>query len=444
MRAVVEALQSGKGPRALMLEGVVAPDELEAILLDLARQGAIVAVRGEQGEDRIAAAMRARSEMGRPTPLPSAPSQSASPSNVPAFEPVSTAGAPVERELGQRGSVREMAPPENASVGSGILDLDPPDHGFDRRGPRVSVPVDPGDLDTPFDEAKSGAVARTEAVEAAQPSDGGPPVPVASSQVATPGQAVGPSVPSGVSGAPADESGAVEGEVRADVRAVLPAAKAGSLSADQAVSHAEPLRPRAGRQVGPAAGSLEAPTASSIQPAASRKTGLGPLGWAFVVAVLLVIGFVVIRAFRFGLAVNRATTDFGMGTADGRTAFPVESEPEPVVEPTEDVLARPGESSPAAPAPRLNLTGYGRDEPRVVNELGVEVGEGEGLVVLEPAQGDGNLRVRLAGREFSVGRDPIAIALPAGVHEVSCVRGDRVSFRFIRVQAGHTRFVPPP
>ncbi|MGF1466189.1 MAG: response regulator [Sandaracinaceae bacterium] len=57
---LVEELRTGKGPRELLLEGLVDPPMLEEVLVDLARQGVVREVRGPKGEDRIAEAREAR------------------------------------------------------------------------------------------------------------------------------------------------------------------------------------------------------------------------------------------------------------------------------------------------------------------------------------------------------------------------------------------------
>ncbi|MCZ7684600.1 MAG: hypothetical protein M5U28_39845 [Sandaracinaceae bacterium] len=49
---VVEHLRAGRGPRRLLLDGEVAPQVLEEVLVDLARQGAIRRVTGPDGEGR--------------------------------------------------------------------------------------------------------------------------------------------------------------------------------------------------------------------------------------------------------------------------------------------------------------------------------------------------------------------------------------------------------
>ena len=59
VRVLVERLQSGQGPRDLLLAPGVSPEVLEPTLRDLARRGAILEVIGLQGEDRIKQSLRA-------------------------------------------------------------------------------------------------------------------------------------------------------------------------------------------------------------------------------------------------------------------------------------------------------------------------------------------------------------------------------------------------
>lgn len=61
-RAIAELLAKGDSPRALVAQGSVAPQALEAVLVDLARRGALRGVKGPGGEDRVAEAFRARVE----------------------------------------------------------------------------------------------------------------------------------------------------------------------------------------------------------------------------------------------------------------------------------------------------------------------------------------------------------------------------------------------
>ncbi len=60
IQAIVERLQGGQSPRHLLMSGEVAPGNLESAMIDLARRGAILRVRGVDGEDRVALALEER------------------------------------------------------------------------------------------------------------------------------------------------------------------------------------------------------------------------------------------------------------------------------------------------------------------------------------------------------------------------------------------------
>ncbi|MGB0679048.1 MAG: response regulator [Polyangiales bacterium] len=60
LREVGSKLRNGQGPRALLLQGGADPALLEALLVELARRGAVQRVYGPLGEDRVAAASHRR------------------------------------------------------------------------------------------------------------------------------------------------------------------------------------------------------------------------------------------------------------------------------------------------------------------------------------------------------------------------------------------------
>ena len=61
----------GRGPRSLVVDGTFAPHDIERVLVDLARQGAISAVLGDGNEDRVIAARKDRGETALPMRTPS-------------------------------------------------------------------------------------------------------------------------------------------------------------------------------------------------------------------------------------------------------------------------------------------------------------------------------------------------------------------------------------
>ena len=60
IKKIVERLTRGDAPRDLLLDDEVAPHALDSALVDLARRGAIAEVIGDDGDDRVIAALRER------------------------------------------------------------------------------------------------------------------------------------------------------------------------------------------------------------------------------------------------------------------------------------------------------------------------------------------------------------------------------------------------
>ncbi len=69
VRRILSALSEGHSPRDLLLQGLAAPSELEAVLADLVRRGAVLGVRGQGEEDLVADAQERRSQ-APPAALP--------------------------------------------------------------------------------------------------------------------------------------------------------------------------------------------------------------------------------------------------------------------------------------------------------------------------------------------------------------------------------------
>ncbi|MFW6067587.1 MAG: response regulator, partial [Myxococcota bacterium] len=173
-RELVERLQQGERPRDLLLEGTAAPQVLQAVLEDLARRGAIRAVRGIDGEDRVAEAIEARGgdapdEAGPPatSPLPPPPPpQAAAPEAQESDDPELRLGEPSPADH------RELAQAERAEVALGAADsLSPP--VVEREG-RSASPAE--DLDAPFGTRGDEAEAFPPRAEPPSPAAAVPPV----------------------------------------------------------------------------------------------------------------------------------------------------------------------------------------------------------------------------------------------------------------------------
>ncbi|UJR80670.1 response regulator [Sandaracinus amylolyticus] len=394
LRAMVSKLRGTGGPRALLMEGSVAPHELESVMLDLARQGAILAVRGPDGEDRIAAAGAARGEIELPMRTPSlVPGEGAStlaPPSLPSAPP-DVADAMVEEESGPE--LGWLASEE--STGDIVAEA----HRMASEPPRGMLELDAPEVD-PFARKKQEETS-LEALSAslAMPE----PEPVAPTAAEPPAPEPPPE------------------PVIAAPEPVIPAAPA-------------PLMPP------PSAPVKKPAPAAAAAPAPAESGGIGLFGWAFLLAVLVFAGFVAYRNL------------LGGSVAETAPETPAAPEPEPQPDDAPPVApstasapttaAVPTEPAPAAPATQVRS--YGEDLPTIDPALGVEVAPGQGVVLVTPLEGGAPLRVRIGERELSVGAEPVAIALPEGVHEVTFLRGDGSSFRFVHVAPGHTRRVAAP
>ena len=74
--------------------------------------------------------------------------------------------------------------------------------------------------------------------------------------------------------------------------------------------------------------------------------------------------------------------------------------------------------------------------PFVDRSRGIAVGEDEGLLVVEYEGAGEGPSVRVLERDL--GRAPVAVAVPAGRHQVELTQGARVSFRAVTVRQGAT------
>ncbi len=367
MRETVARIRNGKGPRALLLGGEIAPHELEAVLLDLARQGAIIGVRGEEGEDRIAIAAHQRGMMELPTRTPS-------------IFPELTGSDGAE---GEAASSEEQTKKNWAETQRMVARSRPPASRRSVPAARDSIPAEILELDEP--ETDPGPRRK-------------PPVP--------------PQAPPRPENSAEEEKG-----VRASVDAVAPPPDPKPNKAPESLSQGRESRrpPRPVVEPGPP---VEA------------ESGMGTVGWAILLGILFIVAFVIVnRFFSGGSSVSEEVVD---------APLPAESAPSEAEEPPP-----PSEAPEAQEEPRL-LAGYGEEQPGVAPSFGVHVEQGQGLLVLEPMNDGSMVRVRVANQEHVVTTDPVAFAIEAGVHEVAFRRGDDLSFRFVRIQAGTTRRVPPP
>ncbi|AKF06725.1 response regulator [Sandaracinus amylolyticus] len=397
LRAMVAKLRGPGGPRALLTEGSVAPHELESAMLDLARQGAILAVRGPDGEDRIAAAGAARGEIELPMRTPSlVPGEGAStlaPPSLPSAPP-DVAAAMVEDEssgpelswlsseetTGEIVAEAHRMASEPPKPSAGMLELDAPEIDPFARKKQEETSLEALSASLPEPEPEPERPAATAAPEP-------PPEPPPAAEPKPPA----------------------------------------------------PLMPPPSTPV-----KKPAPAAAA---APSESGGMGWFGWAILLAVLAFAGFVAYRNLIAGPVADSTPET----SADADAEAPPEATPvapatasAPTREPTAAEPTTPDSTAPEPATPATQVRSYGEDLAGIDPALGVEATPDQGVVLVTPLEGGAPLRVRIGDRELSVGADPVALALPEGVHEITFLRGDGSSFRFVHVAPGRTRRVAAP
>lgn len=381
-RAVVEALMGGTIPRDLLVGGEFEPHVVEEALLDLSRRGAVVAVRGLDEEDLVAEAL---AERGGEELVAEHGDL-----DVPASAVVMPEGSD-EAEL--------LEAPTN----------DPPAlFGTSERDSLVDfsspmAPDEPAEDDDPVLEVDDDAIAPAPVVP--------PPKPPKKRRVVD------------------DDDPPDEPLTLADLQAAetVPA-PASTPKADDAPKLEPELVSSDSLEAPKDAPSLAPPDDDAEQ---EERGGLGVVGWLMAIALCAVVGF-------FGWQAYKAQQS--AGSDPDPEVLPVEPE-EPEVTPEE-----PDEVEPEEPASNAEAAGLGFGE--TVDEVldrGVEVGEGEGLLVVEaPDSGDPvEVMLRDGDDERELGEAPLSIALPEGRHRLLFRRGEREQFRYLYVGAGQSRVVDP-
>jgi DNA-binding response OmpR family regulator len=405
--AAVDALKRGRGPRSLIVDGTYAPQDLERVLVDLARQGAITSVLGEANEDRVAAARRERGETELPVRMPSLMPPPRAPEPVePSLTP-SAAGLDlswIKSEEETADIVREtyrMAsepPPKAAAEPARAPAPRPPPRRVD-------------DDDEPVLELSGGNTSETHAADTFK----SPPPKVTEPLLTKPitvrsSPLPPPPLP--------DEADDEDEDEEADAPPPKPALQPPPKAATKPATATKP----------PAA-----------KPAAEPQ-GLGIFAWTFILVALAAVGFA-------GWRLTHPSQDPRPTTPTTPVAHSDEASPTTPQPPDPDVspeTTSPDSVTPEVTAddPPTSFSGYGREEEGIDPAFEVAVAEGQGLLVLEP--GTEPMTVRIGELSRRLGTEPVAIALPEGVHDLSFVRADATSFRFAHVTAGRTRYAPPP
>ena len=389
VRRVVERLHAGQRPRDLMVSGEVDPQLLGSTLVDLARRGAVTAVRGPGGTDLVAEALGAR---GRPaTDLDWLPAEEQTGDIVSAAHTaLQTAGdatpevEAAEREADADGDADESESEDGVAGADGAAGEDESDAaGEDESG--VAGENEDGVADGVADEVENAADEMLFELEVGEPI-GEPSVVIAD-----------------------------------------PAQTSDSLL--DAPTNPPPLAPISELTSAPA----PAPRAASASPppnaSAPKDEGMGLMGSLFVLTLCGVVGFFVYDAVHDSREVRET---------DAPITSPERAEPS---EPSPEVVPEPA-SEPDPPVAPNDLA-FGTTVDHLL-DVDVEVAEGEGLLVVRAPTDGSEVRVIIGGEPpRDLGPAPVSIGLPEGDHEVVFRIGDDERYRYIYLRAGQTRVVRP-
>lgn len=483
-RDILERLRSGASPRQLIIDGECAPQELESVLDDAARRGALTQVLGAGGEDLVAAALAERERdlgalMHSNRPPATRPSQLPEPQEWPSSilksEPPGPGLPGLPAALRERDQERELDLAfERGSVPPPIVvrSSPPPVPDVALKGRPL-----PQDLVAAAAANEAAATAETASAETAPAED----LALAAARSAEAaldnlfGESAQDAEPTAAAEAESDTKteAAVEAPTREVVEAEGRAALEGAVTqAAMPVVHQEPAVVAT-----PLAASTPSEAAPSNTPAPQpaptperRGPDTTPSVWSRALAFVAIaaIGFGGFSVLQQQMRKTAASPEVAgaaavpanqlSDVADDELSDP-ESEEDEDSEGTEPASAAPEAPSAAPPVPAApdvptppdpavaelpaeRDVGFGRVLPYIDQSRNTPVPDGQGLLVVEANPEVPNGRVRVGGRDLGVA--PISSALPAGRHEVIFQRGDDSSFRYLVIRGGETRIVQVP
>ncbi len=463
VRVLVERIRGGQGPRRLLLDGAVAPQALESVLVDLARRGALREVRGADGEDRVAEALRARGG-GEAAPSEASGGRPARLSEPPTDVDDAEVVAVTEEEassldwLSTGEQTGDIVAEAHAMVAGGrprrrsdsMTDLDAP-FVEDREGVspeedrRVAHEVEAVLPPPPEHEAMPrppaspmapSAPAREEApVVRAQTSATPPPaVDGASEHMAAAPKPTAPPAPvkeeapsPSASASPSPSSESLPREVHHEEPATVREAPADTGHDEPAAASA----PRTSRGPRVPSDAPPRPDAPSRRPSAEEEdAGPGPWVWFFILGACVITGFVGWRVIEHGR----------------------HRRPSPEPDPVPAVHAMPSGASgslptrtnpgPAVPAPATGATVPTFGQRLTAYDAGVTLRPGEGALVVE---GQAGAAAEVQIRDRAPVPIPARVALPAGgPYRLAFRSGGTEIIRFVTISAGSTLLVHAP
>ncbi len=479
MRGIVERLVIGESPRNLVLRDGIAPQELEPILVELARRGAIRTVRGQEGQDlvapRYAAAMRPAETAGAQPKKDSGTmpavlrvpdgNEAMAPAPV---TPVAEAQPVVAKEGASGAKVPEAAEPVVAPTPAKTPSWRPPLSADEAAKPGFGLEGSSDSLaNAVLDEISAAPPAAEDSDEGPEFTEGEDETALSEEEIARAARSTGTpldGVKLDARGLPrrsnsVDDLPAIEGDAftphepaKKDDRpsdSVIIDIKA--LGAQVEVREAPPStkkKPSSER----AAAKTDGGKRAEGSPASERKPEApSTMNWAWIVVGMLVLGlgsFLLVRLLSGTAPQPAVEADAGAETTletpaiDAATA----TTPGPMLPdataalPTDagsietNAAATDAGSASALVAP----TGGGADgglvyeDPAPFLDGGVLAG-GRGLLVIDgPRDPDGEITVN----QRPVGLAPVSLALSPGVHTIRYRTHAVVVFRFVPVQSG--------
>ncbi|MBK8172600.1 MAG: response regulator [Sandaracinaceae bacterium] len=383
--ALVDRLKHGAGPRDLLLEGEVAPQTLEGVLIDLARRGAVRSVRGVDGEDCVAESLHARKAypgtLFGSEPPPSRRSKIPSAPNL-------VITAPSLASLAEAVRNPSLAPAPSPS---------PSPSPSQNPAPMKTDSQVKRDLDELFPDVQPRSSAPPVAVNAAAvaPLMSPPPEPRKRNNEAT---EVVPTVP------PPKRDSSVQSRAPSE----------SSLTVTD--------RP---------------PAPKHSRPPVEVDGGISGWVWVLLVIALGALGFFGYRAIqtktaptpsRHSQVSSAPTAPAAVRPAPSLPAAPV---PAGAETPTDEPLLQPLGDDPR----------FGRTEPTLV-DTHVEVGPEQGLLVVQaPTHGE---HATVIVDSHEIGAAPLTIAISEGSHDVEIRHDDVSTFAYIVIQRGTSRIVSVP
>jgi CheY-like chemotaxis protein len=162
-----------------------------------------------------------------------------------------------------------------------------------------------------------------------------------------------------------------------------------------------------------------------------------PAPWKWVA---LAAAFAALAVGSWALWDTTRAADAVVGAGDEAAAPP--DTPDPVAAPAPEAAPQEEAAPPEGPPPLEQELAYGETLPRVDDSAGVRVHASQGLLVVRPGPASEGVALFINGKP--AGAVPAERALAAGRHELEFRRGGETSYRYLYLQAGHTRIVQGP